>query len=72
VKQTLVFFYYSSQSLNEKISGVVLVSVHVRRTDYSEWLAAKVDGHVVSMSFFIQAMDILRQKYTNNQTKVSI
>jgi hypothetical protein len=47
-------------------SNVILVSVHVRRTDYLQWLADNVSGHMVSVHFFMAAMHMFRQKYNSN------
>jgi hypothetical protein len=55
----VIFLFRSS-------SDVILVSVHVRRTDYLQWLADNVSGHMVSIHFFMAAMHMFRQKYNSN------
>jgi hypothetical protein len=67
----MVFFTFSRQSQNETIKKVVLVSLHVRRTDYLYWLAENVKGQIVSTNFFKTAMDTFRQNYSTSDTKVN-
>ena len=49
----------------------VLVSVHVRRTDYRDYLDETYGGKLVSRSYFLSAMDIYKSKYNSSDTQVS-
>jgi hypothetical protein len=49
------------------MTDVVLVSVHVRRTDYHLWMAGNVAGKVVSGTYFHTAMNVFRQRYNSNE-----
>jgi len=42
---------------------IIFVSVHVRRTDFKEWMTEQVGGFVASKEFYVKAMDYLRTKF---------
>ena len=52
------------------VKEIIFVSVHVRRTDYVEWLSYFVGGQLVSSRYFTEAMNIFRRKYNTNTTEV--
>lgn len=70
VKQIFQFKEYivkESQRLLQKASdgvkNVVYVGVHVRRTDYSEYLKRKYNASLVKSEFFLRQMNYFRNKY---------
>lgn len=70
VKQIFRFkehFVKESQRLLQKASNgaknVVYVGVHVRRTDYSEYLKRKYNASLVKSEFFLRQMNYFRNKY---------
>jgi len=55
---------------NTRIENVVFVSVHVRRTDYADWMKKIVQGALTSSKYFLTAMDMMRKKYNANSTNI--
>ena len=55
--------------INEAANGYqnncTYVSVHVRRTDYGDWLKDHVNGHLVTPRYFYKAMKEMQSKFSN-------
>lgn len=51
------------QKASNGVKNVVYVGVHVRRTDYGEYLKRKYDAALVKPEFFLRQMNSFRNKY---------
>jgi len=64
------FFKAIAENLNTHVD-IIFVGVHVRRSDFKDWM--KNQGHggfVASQKFYLSAMDHYRNKYNDNNSTV--
>ena len=50
---------------------MIAVGVHVRRTDFKQWLKSTLGGSQVKKEFFLKGMEILRSRFNSCSSKLS-